>query len=277
MTKKNTPDLATRTALAELAERVARAAGAEILRLRSAGVEVADTKSSAVDIVTEADRAAEQLIVEAIHRERPNDGVFAEEGHSHESTTGITWVIDPIDGTVNYLYGIPAFCISIAATVEDATAYGDGRRAVAAAVFNPTTNELFRATEGEGSTLNGSPISASQPPSLAQSLIATGFGYTEERRTMQAAALSALIAHVRDIRRIGSAAYDLCLVAKGSLDGYYEIGIQPWDWAAGALIATEAGALTRGIDAQTPAGTPLFIAGSQATVEALQQRLTGHV
>ncbi|MGO3833980.1 MAG: inositol monophosphatase family protein [Microbacteriaceae bacterium] len=274
-----TPDLspALLTSLTDIAEAAAREAAAEIMRLKAEGVGVADTKSSSVDIVTEADRLAEQMIVDAIRRERPNDGVFAEEGHAHESTTGITWVIDPIDGTVNYLYGIGAFCVSIAATVADEYAYEDGRRAVAAVVFNPTTGEMFRASEGGGATLNGQAIGVSKPETLAASLIATGFGYTSERRTMQAAALSALIAHVRDIRRIGSAAYDLCLVAKGSLDGYYEIGIQPWDWAAAALVATEAGALTRGITPQTPAGTTLFIAGAPETVERLQGKLAGHV
>lgn len=270
-----TPDLspALILELVDLATDISREAGEEILALRSAGVTVAGSKSSAVDVVTEADRSAEEMIVAAIAAARPGDGIFAEEGNTAESTTGITWVIDPIDGTVNYVYGIPAFCVSIAATVADPQAYGDGRRAIAAAVFNPSTNEMFSAAEGFGAHLNGEPIHPSHETQLEQSLIATGFGYTRERRALQGRILSVLIPHFRDIRRIGSAAYDLCMVACGRIEAYYEIGIQPWDWAGGALVATEAGAITLGAHADQPAGTPLFIAGPPELATQLQTLL----
>src|SRR5690606_10292682 len=176
-----------------------------------------------VDIVTASDTAAEALIVASLRQARPDDGILGEEGHAIDGTSGITWVIDPIDGTVNYLYGIPAYCVSVAATIEDASAYGDGRRPIATAVFNPVTNEMFTAAQGLGATLNDAPISVGNRTELATSLIATGFGYTVERRSMQARVLQRIITEVRDIRRIGSAAYDLCLVASGRLDGYFEI------------------------------------------------------
>lgn len=261
------------TDLRTLAEEVARHAGAEIVRLRAAGVNVAETKSSSVDIVTAADRAAETLIVEALQRVRPTDGILGEEGHSFDGSSGITWVIDPIDGTVNYLYGLPAYCVSIAATVPDALGYADGRRPVAAAVFNPVTNEMFTAAETLGATLNGSTIQVGAREDLASSLVATGFGYTAERRGMQGEVLQRIITKVRDIRRMGSAAYDLCSVAAGRLDAYYEIGIHPWDWAGGALIATEAGAITSGSRPTSPAGQDMFIAGNAKLVAGLQELL----
>lgn len=261
------------TELRSVAHKTARAAGQEIVRLREAGVEVAHTKSSEVDIVTAADTAAEALIVASLRQARPHDGILGEEGHSLTGTTGITWVIDPIDGTVNYLYGIPAYCVSVAATVADASAYGDGRRPIASAVYNPVTGEMFSAAEGHGATMNEAPIRVGDRTDLATSLVATGFGYTAERRAMQARVLQHIITEVRDIRRIGSAAYDLCLVASGRLDGYVEMGIQPWDWAGAALIATEAGALTQGITPQVPAGSNLFIAGNPSLVPQLQSLL----
>ena len=260
--------------LRQLAEQVARRAGAEIIHLRAGGVNVEQTKSSAVDIVTAADRTAEALIVDAIHRSRPDDGILGEEGHAHDGTSGITWVIDPIDGTVNYLYGLPAYCVSVAATVADPLGYADGRRPVAAAVVNPVTNEMFTAAETQGATLNGVPIHVGTRSELATSLVATGFGYTEERRAMQGEILQRIITKVRDIRRIGSAAYDLCSLAAGRLDAYYEIGIQPWDWAGGALIATEAGAITSGSEPTTAAGSEMFIAGNPQLVAQLQGLLS---
>lgn len=252
-----TPEL--RNQLRSLAAHIATSVGDEVLDLRRGGASVADTKSSETDVVTEADREAEERIVQAITAERPLDGIFAEEGHARASETGITWVIDPIDGTVNYLYDLPAYCVSIAATVEDSDAYADGRRSVAAAVYNPRTGELFSAAEGFGATRNGETIQVSAPATLAECLVATGFGYTRERRLEQARILTSIIPHIRDIRRFGSAAYDLCMLASGTLDAYYEIGIQPWDWAAAALIATEAGAVTLGQPGKLP-GSQLFVA-----------------
>lgn len=264
---------ALRNDLRNLAASIATETGEFIRAKRETGVSVAATKSSAADVVTEADHAAEERIVAAIRTARPQDGIVAEEGHAAESETGITWVIDPIDGTVNYLYHLPAYGVSIAATVPDASAYADGRRAIAAAVFFPATGELFSAAEGLGATRNGEAIRVSTETDLAQSLLATGFGYTPERRTMQIGVLTGIIPHVRDIRRMGSAAYDLCQLAAGKLDVYYEIGIQPWDWAAAALVITEAGGVSLGIDDQHPAGSDLFLAGPPRLATDLQQLL----
>lgn len=263
------------TLLRSTAEEVVREAGTLIHHRRASGVRVDDTKSSVNDIVTPADREAEALIVDLLTARRPSDGIVAEEGHARTPSSGITWVIDPIDGTVNYLYNLPAFCVSIAATVEDPDRYADGRRAVAAAVFNPRTNEMFVAAERLGATRNGEPIRASVDVPLGQSLVATGFGYTRERRLAQHELLGRVIGEVRDIRRFGSAAYDLCLVAAGRVDAYFEVGIQPWDWAAGALVATEAGAVTLGPSEHVPPGSDFFIAGSPGLAHQLRDLLVG--
>lgn len=260
--------------LAALASRTAVTVGRRILELRAAGVSVAASKSSKVDIVTEADREAEALIVSAIREARPDDGILGEEGAGVDGTSGITWVIDPIDGTVNYLYDVPAYAVSIAATVADATAYADGRRAIAGAVYAPRTDECYEAWEGGGARLNGATLQVRAADELATSLVGTGFGYTVERRTAQAAAVAALLPRVRDIRRMGSAALDLCGVAAGRLDAYYEQGLQPWDYAAGVLVATEAGATVLGRDAATAPGTPLLVAGPSALAEELRGIVT---
>lgn len=265
----------TLSSLRQIAAEIACEAGTLIHDMRMAGAEVDATKSSVTDIVTPADHRAEELIVERLRALRPDDGIFAEEGHSAETQTGITWVIDPIDGTVNYLYNLPSFCVSIAATIEDPRSYADGRRAVAAAVYAPRSDELFEAACEQGATRNGQPIHALPPKPLSQSLIATGFGYTRERRLEQHELLGRIIGKVRDIRRLGSAAYDLCLLASGRIDGYFEKGIQPWDWAAAALIATEAGAVTLGLDEHSPAGEKMFIAGAPQTALALQRLIRG--
>lgn len=259
--------------LAQIAADVARAAGDRIFELRTQGVTVSDTKSSEVDIVTYADQLSEHLVQEMILAARPDDGIVGEEGASIEGTSGITWVVDPIDGTVNYLYDLPAYAVSIAATVPDKHAFADARRAIAAAVYCPRTNEMFTAFQGGGSTLNGTAISVTEKSELATALVATGFGYTIERRTEQAEVLARLIPQIRDVRRMGSAAYDLCNLAAGRLDAYYEVGLQPWDYAAGALIAAEAGALLLGQDATTPPGTPLLVGANPALARQLHRIL----
>ena len=261
MTAAALPDVDP-AALASLASRLAQHVATEILEMRERGVDVAATKSSDVDVVTAADQAAARLLTEALVAERPADGILGEEGAGRESMSGITWVLDPIDGTVNYLYNIPAYAVSVAATVADPDAFADGRRAIAGAVCNPRTGELFSAFVGGGARLNGAPIRVSAQTELAQALVATGFGYTVERRTEQARIVAELIPRVRDIRRIGAASYDLCLLAAGRLDAYYERGLQPWDYAAGALIAREAGAELLGADATTPPGEPYLVAAN---------------
>ena len=261
--------------LAEIAARIAEQAAARILELRAQGVSVAASKSSATDVVTAADQESERLIVAAIQEVRPDDGIVGEEGTGIEGSSGITWVIDPIDGTVNYLYDLPAYAVSIAATVGDESAYGDGRRAVAGAVCNPRTNELFVAWQGGGAYLNGEPIRVTGQEDLSVSLVATGFGYTVERRTRQAEMVARVIPRARDIRRNGSAAYDLCMLAAGRLDAYYEEGLQPWDYAAGVLIASEAGATLIGRDAATPPGESFMVVGSARLVEELRSLALG--
>ena len=264
--------------LAQTAGALARMVGARIRSLREQGVAVADTKSSLTDVVTAADREAERLVAEALREARPHDGLLGEEGASTAGTTGITWVVDPIDGTVNYLYGLPAYAVSIAATVEHdgrgstlpAGTMADGRRAVAGAVYVPAFDELFDAHEGGGARVNGRPIRVSEREELPLALVGTGFGYTVERRTEQAEVARRLIPRVRDIRRMGAAAVDLCMVAAGRLDAYYERGLQPWDYAAGALIAREAGAEILALEDGELPGEPMLVAGPPALARELR-------
>lgn len=219
--------------LLSLACSIARDAGDLVAAGRVNGIGGIATKTSATDIVTEFDRASERLIVERLRAARPSDALVGEEGTASGGTSGIGWLIDPIDGTVNFLYGLPGYAVSIAAA--------DRSSALVGAVYVPATNELFAAARGRGATLNGRPIACSTTADLAQALVGTGFSYRPERRARQAVRVAGLIDRVRDIRRFGAAAVDLCHVAAGRLDAYYEEWLGPWDLAAGALIAREAG------------------------------------
>ncbi len=233
------------TDLLDVAVRLAEDAGALLLRHipgRRTGMEA---KTSLTDLVTDADRASETLIVEEIRRARPDDGIVAEEGTERCGTTGVTWVIDPLDGTTNYLYGHQSYAVSIGVEVD-----GVAEVAVVAA---PAPGEVFTAVRGGGAFLNGDPITVSGHDDLATALVGTGFGYLAEVRAAQGAVVARVLPHVRDIRRSGSAALDLCWVACGRLDGYYEAGLQRWDMAAGVLIAAEGGAVTAGLDGGAPA------------------------
>jgi myo-inositol-1(or 4)-monophosphatase len=230
-----------RTALGALAESIALEAAELAARRRREGVEVADRKSSIVDVVTAADREVEALVRARIAEHRPDDGFLGEESGAGTGTSGLTWVVDPIDGTVNYLYGNPMYGVSIA-VVEGEPDPGTWTP-VAGVVVAPATGDVFRAEHGGGATLNGRPLHVDGPPSLAESLVATGFGYTAERRRSQIELLGGLITEIRDIRRMGAASLDLCAVATGMVDAYFERGINPWDMAAGAMIAEEAGAV----------------------------------
>ena len=225
---------------------IAARASELILRRRSQGVEIAASKSSAEDIVTLADRESEKLIRDALAEARPNDGFFGEESGAEKGTSGLTWVVDPIDGTVNYAYDIPAYAVSIAVVEGDPDPAT--WRALAGVVANPAIGELFTGTAGGGSFLNDTPLRVRTGVELPLALIGTGFSYSAELRVKQAAVVQGLIDQVRDIRRIGSAALDLCSLAAGRLDGYYERMLNPWDHAAGALIAREAGARVGGLD-----------------------------
>jgi myo-inositol-1(or 4)-monophosphatase len=224
--------------LCDLALHAARAA-AELVRGRAGrGVVVAATKTSDIDIVTEADRASEALIRELIQERRPDDAFLGEEGVDVRGTSGVRWIIDPIDGTVNYLYGIPQYAVSIAAELHG--------QVVAGVVLNVATGTEYVAREQPGGTVvalrDGEAIAVRAPAPLSHRLIGTGYSYDREVRVLQAQALARLIPHVRDIRRLGSCALDLCLVAEGALDGYMEEGVNLWDHAAGAFIAGAAGA-----------------------------------
>jgi myo-inositol-1(or 4)-monophosphatase len=210
------------------------------------------TKSTGTDMVTEMDRAAEALIVARLTEARPDDGMLGEEGTDRAGTTGVRWVFDPLDGTTNYLYELPGFSVSIAAELDGTT--------VAGVVHDVVRDECFSAVAGAGATRDGVPISPSGETELGLALVATGFSYDPARRAKQAAVLAQVIPHLRDIRRFGAAAVDLCSVACGRVDGYYERGLAPWDLAAGSLIAREAGAVVSGFDGGPPNGDGAFAA-----------------
>lgn len=225
-----------RAELLDLAARLAVEAGRAAARGRRAGVRDVGTKSSATDMVTEFDRAAEHQIITGIEQHRPSDAIVGEEGTAISGTSGVEWVIDPIDGTTNFLYGLPGWAVSIAARLDGTV--------VAGAVYVPALDELFTAVRGGGAHLDGRPIRAGRQGVLADALVATGFSYLPARREAQAAVVSRVIGRIRDLRRSGAAAVDLCHVAAGRVDAYYERWLAEWDWAAGALIAEEAGART---------------------------------
>jgi myo-inositol-1(or 4)-monophosphatase len=243
--------------LLRLAGRVARDAGV-LVRRRPSDLQV-DTKTTPTDVVTAVDAASERLIVDALLAARPDDGVLGEEGAGAPGTSGVRWVIDPIDGTVNYLYDIPAFAVSIAAEYRG--------EVVAGVVLDVAADRLYAATLGGGASCDGTPLACSAAADLSQSLIGTGFAYDANTRREQASVLVEVLPLVRDIRRFGSCALDLCAVAAGRLDGYYEWGPSLWDYAAGGLIAREAGAQVFG------AHGGLVVAGTPGIFDALSALL----
>jgi len=236
----NTADLDGR--LADLALDVARAAARLIRERREAGVKVAATKSSETDVVTETDREVEELIRSLLGEARPDDGIVGEEGRDEPGASGVRWIVDPIDGTVNFLYDIPQYAVSVAAERDGVV--------VAGVVLNVARDTAYvgrRETGPDGRVTvtahrDGSPLAVRSPAPLSQRLIGTGFSYEARIRAIQADAVGRLLPQVRDIRRFGSCALDLCHVAEGLLDGYVEEGVNLWDHAAGALIAEGAGA-----------------------------------
>ncbi len=259
--------------LLALAVRAARAGGDLIRDERPADLGVALTKSSPTDVVTVMDQACERLVHDLLLGERPVDGMLGEEGGTVAGTSDLTWVVDPIDGTVNYLYGIPQYAVSIAVVSGDPTDDA-GHEVLAGCVHNPISGQTWTATLGGGAYLDGAPIGCSDGADLSQVLLATGFGYQASRRTHQAQVVSALLPRVRDIRRMGSGALDLCQVACGRVDAYLERGLHPWDLAAGGLIAREAGALVTGLG-KALAGFELVVAAGPATHALLQDALQG--
>lgn len=258
--------------LQSLAIDIAREAGALAARRRREGVRIAATKSALADIVTDADREVENLIRARIAAERPGDGFLGEESDARVSESGVTWVVDPIDGTVNYAYGIPAYAVSIAAVSGPATPAE--WTALAGAVFNPAIDELFTAARGEGaelrSAIEGERRLQVAEPSAAGALIATGFGYDPATHAGDLARLQTVMPLARDIRRIGAASLDLTGVAAGRIDAYYERGLHPWDHAAGALIVEEAGGRVGGYAGERASRT-MTIAAAPAFFERLTE------
>lgn len=259
-----TDDLARE--LSALAVEIARDAGRLARERREAGVTIAATKSAVADIVTEADRDVEALIRERLRVARPGDGFLGEESDAEPSTTGVTWVVDPIDGTVNYAYGIPSYAVSIAA-VTGVPEPGEWT-ALAGVVYVPPSDELFVATLGGGARLGERVLRVSAEVSAAGALLGTGFGYDPATHAGDLARVGRVMGMARDIRRMGAASIDLCSVAAGRLDGYFERGLKPWDHAAAALIVTEAGGRV-GVYPPDAAGRVLVVAASPAIFDDL--------
>jgi myo-inositol-1(or 4)-monophosphatase len=259
--------------LLALAVSTANTAGQLLASWRTQGrPEVASTKSSDTDVVTEMDRQSERLIAERIREVRPGDAILGEEGG--QSGTGgarVRWVVDPLDGTVNYLYGLPDWAVSIACEVDG--------EIVAGVVEVPEAGQSYAAVTGGGAWLTSRGSAATRlhcndPVPLDHALVATGFGYTAGRREVQGAVVGALLPRVRDIRRRGSAAVDLCMVAAGRVDAFYERGLNYWDYAAGGLIAREAGAVVGGLSGR-PESTSMAVAAGPGLYPRLADFLAG--
>jgi myo-inositol-1(or 4)-monophosphatase len=239
-------------ALREIAEAVAREAGHQ-LRDAFAGPRVNVTaKSSPTDLVSEADHAAERLIRERLASARPGDGFLGEEGGDAEGSSGLRWVVDPLDGTINFLFGIPQWAVSIACEDEDGT--------LAGVIYDPMRDELWTAERDGPALLDGREIHGSERSDLATTLVATGFGYDAAVREYQAGVVAQLLPQVRDIRRFGSAALDLAWTAAGRYDAFYERGLNAWDLAAGELLCRRAGLAVRALGPAPPAAGGLLVA-----------------
>lgn len=255
--------------LLKIAVEVARDAAATARRMRAEGVSGVATKSTSTDVVTAADRAVERQVAAALRELRPHDRILGEEygdapGAAPGESSAVRWILDPIDGTVNYMYGLPEYAVSLAAEVNGVV--------VAGVVCNAATGDEWRAVRGGGAYRDGERLTGSTQTDLSQALVATGFAYDPARRAHQAAVLRGLIAEVRDIRRFGAAALDLCRAAEGSVDAYYEKGLNIWDLAAGGLIAAEAGLRVAGLRGAPP-GPDLVIAAPSALFAPLHDLL----
>jgi len=267
----------TTTTDVSVLERLAVSAAVEAGRLitdeRPEQLVAAATKSSPTDVVTIMDTRAEELIRSRLLVARPGDSILGEEGDDHGGGSDITWVLDPIDGTVNYLYDIPAYAVSVAAVTGDPRVPGEWA-VVAAAVADPCRERVYYASQGGGahlSTTDGEVLcrlTVGEVSELGGALVGTGFGYTQARRRAQGQLLLEVLPEVRDIRRIGSAALDLCMVASGQLDGFFEKGLNPWDLAGGWLLITEAGGVVTGPGGGAPSAE-LTVAGNPAVHAAL--------
>jgi myo-inositol-1(or 4)-monophosphatase len=280
--------------LRALAVSVAREAGG-LLADRAGRVEVAATKSSPTDVVTEMDRRSEELIRSRVLAARPSDAILGEEGGLiGNADAEVLWVVDPLDGTVNYTYGLHDWAVSIAAAVRNGATDGSAAGAagtasgakagretiVAGVVYVPMRGELYTAVRGGGAWLEtatgGQPeraaLHCNAGVPLERALIGTGFGYRAKRRKTQGEVIAALLPWVRDIRRVGVASVDLCAVAAGRIDGYYERGLNYWDWAAGALVAAEAGASVGGLN-DNPVSQSMTVAAGPGLFGSLTEAL----
>lgn len=252
--------------LHDLALKTAREAAAMVLE-RHGELHEAETKGSDIDLVTEIDRQSEELIAHRLLAARPNDGIVGEEGTGVASSSGVEWLVDPIDGTTSFFYGLPGFSVSIAARSEGQMVVG--------AVVAPAISTEYSAQLGQGAEMNGAPISCRETTTLGHALVATGFSFDHERRARQGATFAELIPKIRDIRRMGSAALDLAAVAAGQVDAYFEIGLSVWDYAAGVLIAQEAGALTI-VEPDTASQRAFVAAASPGIADELFTLLRAH-
>ncbi|MFG1707958.1 inositol monophosphatase family protein [Nonomuraea sp. M3C6] len=249
-----------------LAEDIAREAGDMLLAKRPTMSEEIETKSSPTDVVTALDKASEELIRERILAARPGDRILGEEGGEEPGDSDVRWIVDPIDGTVNFLYGLPDWAVSIAVEVRG--------QIVAGVVNVPARGELFTAALGEGAWLGGERLRCNTGVLLAQALVATGFGYSVARRAVQGEVVAAVLPRVRDIRRGGSCAIDMCSLAAGRVDAYYERGVNYWDFAAAGLVATESGARLGGLRGR-PVSPGFALCAAPGLFEELHDLLVG--
>lgn len=269
-TDEFTSDNAVTTELTRLCEHIAHTAREFVVSHKPPRAQVLDTKSTPTDVVTQMDRDVEALIRTLISQYRPDDAFLGEETGLHESTGGLTWVVDPIDGTVNYLYGLPGYAVSVAVVAGPPTP--DKWQQIAGAVIRISDGKLWSAGRGQGAFSDGERLKVNEPHELGKCLTGTGFGYDPRLRFLQAQVLTAVLPRVRDIRRNGAAAVELCLVADGSLDLFFERGLSAWDMAAGGLIVSEAGGLVTGMREQNPS-TNMTIAGFAPMVASLTEIL----
>jgi myo-inositol-1(or 4)-monophosphatase len=228
----------------DLAERAARAAGGVLMSYYGRPPEGLASKSSETDLVSDADLEAERTVRELLEAERPDDGLLAEEGSDSAGASGRRWIVDPLDGTINFLYGLPAWAVSVALEDADGLAVG--------VVHSPVHAETFSGVRGEGARLNGRPLQVREQRRLERAMVATGFSYDVERRAEQAEVVRRLLPAARDIRRAGAAALDLAWLAAGRVDAFYERGLNAWDCAAGELLVREAGGEVADLDGDPP-------------------------
>jgi myo-inositol-1(or 4)-monophosphatase len=246
------------TADLELAERLARAAGDVLMSYYGRPPEGLASKSSETDLVSDADREAERTVRELLAAERPDDGLLAEEGSDSSGASGRRWIVDPLDGTINFLYGFPAWAVSVALEDGDGVAVG--------VVHSPVHAEMFTAVRGAGARLNGRELHVRGQRRLERAMVATGFSYEADRRAEQANVIRRLLPSARDIRRAGAAALDLAWLAAGRVDAFYERGLNAWDRAAGDLLVLEAGGVVADLEGDPPG---LIAASTQELLEEL--------